>query len=136
MKCRIRLMTSSISFLGLFLLSCKKEPFKPDYKNVGGVVIGREFCKSNEAEDYWVLDLTVYPNTPQYGDTLTLNGIFYTNAIKLKNLDPRLKQTGMRVSIDFKDVTPNTVITNGCTVLPSVTYALKEIFIINQFEIR
>jgi len=125
----------STVMVSLFL-SCKKRPFIPDYTNTGGFVIGRETCKTNETEDYWLVDLTFYPNTPQYGDTLILSGITYTNVVKVKTLDQRLKQIGMTVSFDFKTVTPNKVITSGCNVATPVTYDLKELFIINQGEIR
>ncbi|MFN3795704.1 MAG: hypothetical protein ACK4RX_13680 [Chitinophagaceae bacterium] len=121
--------------LTLFI-SCKKRPFIPDYTNTGGFVIGRETCKTNETEDYWLIDLTCYSNTPQYGDTLILSGITYTNVVKVKTLDPRLKQIGMKVSFDFKTITSNKVITSGCSVANPITYDLKELFIINQFEIR
>jgi len=116
-------------------MACTKQPFEPDYTNAGGYVIGRENCKAND-DDYWLVDLSVYSNTPQYGDTLTLNGGVYTNVVKLKGLDQRLKQVGIRVSIDFKTVTPDKVITSGCGVASPITYSLKELFIINQGEIR
>jgi hypothetical protein len=67
---------------------------------------------------------------------LVLNGTTYTNVIKTKGLDQRLKQIGMKVSLDFKTVTPDKVETTGCSVTNPVTYRLKELFIINQFEIR
>lgn len=120
----------------LVLFSCKRGVFIPDYTNTGGFVIGREICNSNETEDYWLVDLTYYPNTPQYGDTLILNGVTYTNVVKVRTLGERLKQVGMKVSFDFKTVTSNRVITTGCNVSNPVTYDLKELFIINQFEIR
>jgi hypothetical protein len=120
----------------LLMTSCNKPPFIPDYTNAGGYVIAKEVCKANEADDYWLIDLTYYPNTPQYGDTLVLNGTTYTNVIKTKGLDQRLKQIGMKVSLDFKTVTPDKVETTGCSVTNPVTYRLKELFIINQFEIR
>jgi hypothetical protein len=116
--------------------TCKRQPFIPDYTNTGGFVIGRETCNTNDAEDYWLVDLTYYPNTPQYGDTFSLNGITYTNVVKVKGLDQRLKQIGMRVSFDFKTVTPNKIETTGCSIANPVTYKLKELFIIYQFEIR
>ncbi len=123
-------------FILTLFISCKKRPFIPDYTNTGGFVIGRESCKTNETEEYWLVDLTYYSNTPRYGDSLSLNGITYTNVVKVKTLDPRLKQIGMRVSFDFKTITTNKVITTGCTISNPVTYNLKELFIINQFEIR
>ena len=119
-----------------FLFSCNnKQPFKPDYSNIGGYVIGKETCSTNETNDYWLLDFTVYPNSPHLGDTLVLNNITYTNVLKVKGLDPRLKQIGMKVSIDYNKVS-NKELTTGCTVSSPVIYLLKEIFIIDQGEIR
>jgi hypothetical protein len=120
----------------LLSISCERGAFIPDYTNTGGFVIGREICKADEAEDYWLVDLTYYPNTPPYGDTLTINGTTYINVVKVKTLASRLKQIGMRVSFDFKTITPNAITTTGCTVSNPVTYNLKELFVINQGEIR
>ncbi len=131
--------TKFIPILAMLLslsFSCTKRPFIPDYSAVEGYVIGKETCKVNETEDYWLVDLTYFPNTPQYGDTLILTGTPYTNVVKIKTLDQRLKQLGMIVSFDFKTITPNKVITSGCGVANPVTYDLKELIIINQFEVR
>lgn len=116
--------------------SCNKPPAILDYDNVKGYVIGKETCNRDETNDYWLLDLTFFPDTPRYGDTLLLNGITYINVVKVKGLAEQLKQIGMRVSIDFKPITTNKVITTSCTVSNPVTYNLKELFIINQGEIR
>lgn len=116
--------------------SCNKPPYKPDYENIGGYVIGKETCHADENEDYWLLDFTVYPNSPKVGDTLTLNGATYTNVLKLKGLDSRLKQMGMRVSIDYKKISTDRIVATGCTVAAPVLYPLKEMTIINQGEIR
>ncbi|MDB5191997.1 MAG: hypothetical protein JWQ96_1560 [Segetibacter sp.] len=116
--------------------SCNKPPFYADYENVKGYVIGNEICNTDTTKDYWLIDLTYLPNAPRYGDTLVLNGITYTNAIKTKDLAERLKQKGMRVSIDFKTITPSKVVTIGCAATNPVTYNLKELFIIYQGEIR
>jgi hypothetical protein len=129
---RLNLLIFSIALL----FACRKDPAKVDYLNVGGYVIGKETCKGNDADEYWLLDLTVYPNTPQYGDNLTLNGTTYSNVIKLKGLDQRLRVVGMKVSIDFRTITPDKVVTPSCTVSFPTIYALKEITILNQFEIR
>ena len=125
-------------FIGFLFIngSYKKPPLKPDYSNVGGFVIGKEICNADTSKDYWLLDFTVYPNTPKIGDTLILNNVTYTNVLKVKGLDPRLKDIGMRVSIDYKVITNDKMLTSGCTVSNPVTYPLKEIFIINQGEIR
>lgn len=116
--------------------SCVKRPFIADYTNAKGFVIGRESCKSNETEDYWLIDLTYLSDTPQYGDTLFLNGVTYTNVVKVKGLHENLKIIDLRVSIDFKNITTDKVQTTGCTIPNPVTYQLKELFIINQGEIR
>ncbi len=127
------LITSTLLFI---YGSCTKPPARPDYDNVKGYVIGKETCNTDTTKDYWLIDLTYFPDTPQYGDTLLLNGIRYTNVIKTKGLDERLKQTGMRVSIDFKTISQNKVVTSGCTLTNPMTYNLKELFVLYQFEIR
>jgi len=125
-----------VAALCLIFYSCNnKQPFKPDFIHIGGYVIGKENCNTDESNDYWLLDFNVYPNSPHIGDTLVLNGITYTNVLKVKGLDPRFKQIGFRVSIDYNKIS-NKVITIGCTVASPVVYSLKEIFIINQGEIR
>jgi len=104
--------------------------------NVNGYVIGKENCDTDDTKDYWLIDFNYDLNTPQYGDTLILNGITYTNVIKTKELDKKLKQIGLKVFIDFKTITSNKIETTGCNVTMPVTYTLKEIFIIYQGEIR
>ncbi len=116
--------------------SCNnKQPFKPDYSNIGGFVIGKETCNTDESNDYWLLDFTVHANSPHIGDTLVLNGITYTNVLKVKGLDSRVKQIGMKVSIDYNKIS-NEELTSGCTASSPVIYFLKEIYIIDQGEIR
>jgi hypothetical protein len=133
MKKFILLFFASFFIFSLIISSsCNKPPYKPD-KNVGGYVIAKEVCKANEADDYWLIDLTYNYDTPQYGDTLILNGRAYTNVIKVKGLDPRLKQIGMTVAFDFKTITADKVQTTGCSVANPITYDLKELFIINKF---
>jgi hypothetical protein len=142
MKNKIILDVVFISITIIFLQgSCNKEPYKPDYSMVAGYVIGKETCNTDSTQNYWLIDLayllnTPVRNTPQYGDTLILNGITYTNVVKTKDLAERLKQQGMKVSIDFKTITQNKVETTGCTIENPVTYSLKEIFIINQGELH
>ncbi len=129
------LFTTSI--VSLLMLSCRRQgPFIPDYSNAGGYVIAKETCNSDLSQDYWLVDLTYYRDTPQYGDTITINTTIFTNVVKVKGLDQRLKQIGMTISLDFKTVTPNKVETAGCGVANPEIYKLKELFIINQFEIR
>lgn len=123
-------------FNSMISSSCNKEPYKPDYSNIRGYVIGKETCHVDESQDYWLVDFTYDPTPPKIGDTLVLNGVVYTNVLKVKGLDPQLKQIGMRVSIDYKTISTAKIITTGCSVSTPVTYPLKEIFILHQFEIR
>lgn len=115
--------------------SCKG-PYELPYQTIGGYVIGKELCNNDESQDYWLLDFTVYPNAAKVGDTLLLNGITYTNVLKMKRLEPALQQVGKRVSIDYNNITPYKVSTADCTVASPVTYTLKEVFSIRQSEIR
>jgi hypothetical protein len=118
-------------------VSCKREPFKPDFEHAGGYVIGKEICKANPDEDYWLIDLSHSGNRPglNYGDTITINGVFYKNMIKTLQLRPQLKVIGKAVSFDFK-LSSSKVQTTGCTVANPVIYSLKEMNVIASFEIR
>jgi hypothetical protein len=49
--------------------------------------------------------------------------------IEAKRLDARLKQIGMRVSIDYRIISNSKIITSGCTAPTPITYPLKEIYI-------
>lgn len=138
MKLKKIIYFSAFLFLAIISnFSCgnKGDLYDP-YSNIGGYVIGKENCHINASQDYWLLDFTVHPNSPQIGDTINLNGITYTNVLKVKGLDERLKQLGMRVSIDYNTITPNKVITSECSIPNPDVYPLKELFIIHQFEIR
>ena len=118
-------------------ISCNnKEPFYPPYDHIGGYVIGNETCSDDPKNDYWLLDFTAYRDYPQIGDTITTNGNTYTNVLKVKGLDERLQHLGMAVSVDYNKTSSAKVITTGCTISNPVTYQLKELFIINQFEMR
>jgi len=125
------------SFLSIiFLDSCKNNgPYKPDYENIGGYVIGKETCNIDETNDYWLIDFTYYPDQPQIGDTLSLNRITYTNVLKVKGLDQDLKHIGMKVAIDYNKISSRHL-TMVCAVDSPIVYYLKEIFIISQGEIR
>jgi len=116
--------------------SCYKEPWTADYETIDGYVIGKETCSLDESQDHWLVDFSLTPNTPQVGDTLQLNGVTFTNVLKVKGLDEQLKFIGMKVSFDYRTITPSRVTTTGCTVSSTTTYALKELFILHQSELR
>jgi hypothetical protein len=96
---------------------------------VAGYVIGKEICDTNEKNDYWLVDLTYRPNTPQYGDTLFFNGEYYFNVVKTKGLRDTVKHIGKAVDIEFKTITSKKIETTGCNVVNPITYDLKEIFV-------
>ena len=116
--------------------SCKSGPYIVDYKNIKGYVVGKETCKTDDTKDYWLIDFTFGTRNPIVGDTLFLNGITYTNVLKTIGLNPQLKTIGMRVSIDYRIISADKIVTTGCNVLSPETYNLKELSILNQGEIR
>ncbi len=115
---------SILSFLFFIcFVSCKNNgPFSPDYKSVKGYVIGKETCNIDDTKDYWLIDFNYDPNTPQYGDTITLNGTFYTNVVKTKDLDPLAKKIGEKILIDFKTITTDKIVSTVCNVSNPQTY--------------
>ena len=127
----------NLSFvLFLTLYSCNKEPYTPPYYMAVGYVIGKETCNDDTAKDYWLID--IYSSSSvrqQYGDTLVLNGIKYTNVVKSTQLSDYLKNTGQKVGFDFV-IPDSAVLTTGCTVAMPVTYRLKVVDIISNFEWR
>ena len=130
----------SLSILSIIIISmaasCRREPYKPDFEHAGGYVIGKETCKSNPDSDYWLIDLSHPANVvTTYGDTITVEGISYTNMIKTTELSPALKTVGKKVSFDFR-LSRSKVSTTGCTSPYPITYNLKEMQIIAQGEIR
>ena len=131
----MRLVFSLFLFSLLIQASCKEGLYFDDMNHVKGYVIGSENCTNND-DEYWLIDLTFFSDTPQYGDTLNFNGTSYKNVVKTKGLNQRLRQIGMKVSFDFKVISTEKVETTGCTVSNPTTFKLKELFIINQSEIR
>ena len=111
-------------------IACKREPFKPNFEHAAGYVIKKETCKTNTDEDYWLVDLSHPLNTiTNYGDTITIDGRFYTNMIKTTKLPASFKEIGMHVSFDFY-ISDTNIETSECTVANPITYNLKEINII------
>jgi hypothetical protein len=107
-------------------VSCNnKEPFDPPYDGAVGYVIGKETCNTDESRDYWLINIVSSSSVrQQYGDTLVLDGIEYTNVVKSTGLEESLKITGEKVGIDFTIAdTPSS--TANCAVANPVTYKLK-----------
>jgi hypothetical protein len=117
-------------------ISCNKLPYPVDYLTLYGFVIGKENCRADENQDYWLVDCTYRASSPQIGDTLVYDGSIYTNVIKLKGLSEGLKKIGLPVVIDYRTITSRRVFTIDCQVALPKTYNLKEVTILNQGEIR
>lgn len=130
------LPTIGVTALMFFCSGCKKEPFIADYSNAQGVVIGKEECSIDENMEYWLIDFSHIDNSVQLGDTLFLNGRTYNNVLKTKDLSPGLKKVDMQVSIDYKIISAEKILSANCGKPNPIVYYLKEIFIINQFEVR
>ncbi len=132
-------------FIRLFLLlyslvfiSCgnKGNGSDPDFKFVKGYVIEREICDVDEISDYWVIDFSYGNNPPPIGDTITIQGLLYLNALKVKGLDARLKYKGMGVGIDYRTISPSKIIQQDCNNPIANIYPLKELVILYQSELR
>ena len=122
--------------MSLGSLSCKRGPEIFEYKNLKGYVIGKENCNTDESKDYWLIDFTYGSRNPSVGDTIVLNGITFTDVLKTTKLDTGLKIIGLRVSIDYIDISANKINTSSCSITTPLTYLLKELTFNRQGEIR
>jgi len=132
---KLLLISSFLIFLIIYSPSCKTEPFKPDFENAGGYVIGKERCNTDTTQDYWIVDLSVYPLPNSYGDSLTLNGMTYKHVVKTIGLAPQFKLIGARVGFDFH-LSSLAIQTTNCNINSPVTYLLKEMNVLSQAELR
>lgn len=129
------LLISTIALISISS-SCKRDPFYPNFDHAGGYVIGKEDCKANPSDDFWLIDLSYPLNTvTTYGDTITINGVRYTNMIKTTQLPTDLKTIGKKVSFDFH-LSADKIETTGCTVSVPKTYKLKTMEVLAAGEIR
>lgn len=121
------------SIVGVFYCcSCNnKEPYDLPYEISAGKVIGREACFVDTTKNYWLVNLTVYPHTKQYGDTILLNGVIYTNVVKTPGLKSPFNQIGKKVGLSFK-ISADRIQTRGCNVSSPVTYNLKVLRVIAE----
>jgi hypothetical protein len=116
--------------------SCNKQPYEPPYNTAIGYVIGKEVCNTDVSKDYWLINIISSSSVQQqYGDTLTLNGVKYSNVIKTIGVTNNLKIVGQKVGLDF-NISTSQIITTGCSVSIPITYQLKEATIINIAEAR
>lgn len=116
--------------------SCRREPYKPDFDHAGGYVIGKEVCKEDTAQDYWLVDLSLnYSATNTSGDSITINGIKYNHMVKTKGLLPQFHVVGKKISFDCR-FSALKVQTTNCTVASPITYSLKDMTVLASGEIR
>lgn len=132
------LLFTTVIFLSLLSGSSCNKPsiYIADYKNLKGYVIGKEICNTDDTNDFWLIDFTYGTSNPKVGDTLLLNGNTYTNVLKTKGLGLQLKKIGLRVTIDYRIISTDKLVTTGCNLPSPVTFNLKELTILNQGEIR
>jgi hypothetical protein len=140
MQYRIRLTFLMFVITCFFCASSCNRGRGPDLfpnKNIKGYIIGKETCNADSTKDYWLIDFTFGTSNPHVGDTLLLNNITYTNVLKTKGLAEQLKVIGgYPVSIDYRSISSNKIISTGCSVSNPITYPLKEVMILNQGEIH
>lgn len=128
-------LSLSVGFL-LALCSCNKGPFDPPYDTAVGYVVGKETCNNDTGKDYWLIAIVSSSSVrQQYGDSIELNGIEYKNVVKSTGLSDYLKNIGQKVGFDFL-ISDSTVVTTGCSVTMPLTYKLKVVSIIRNFEVR
>lgn len=131
-----RIIYLSTFFITLSFNACNREPFKPSYDTAIGYVIGKETCNIEPLKDYFLINIISSSSVrQQYGDTLILNGIQYTNVVKSTGLADTLKKVGQKIGMDFT-VSNNSVLTGNCSITAPITYNLKEANIIRSGEAR
>ena len=85
------------------LFSCTdKPPFKPDYENAVGLIIGSEGCKQDPSQNAWFIQFSG-PNAgnKSYGENITYNAKSYSNVVKTYTLPDSAKVAGKQYLFDF-----------------------------------
>lgn len=115
----------------LILISCNKQPYKPDYFMATGFVIGKEVCNTDTTKDFWLINIISSPSPQQqYGDTVLLNGIQYTNVIKTSGLPNEMRKAGTKIGIDFY-LSKEKHSTTNCTSSSPIIFYLKVADLLN-----
>lgn len=124
-----------IIIISILITACNSRNLKPNFEAAGGYVIGKENCKTDTTQDYWLIDFSIYPLANNYGATIIFNGITYKNVVKTIGLAPQFKVIGSRVGFDFH-LASSSIQTLNCAVANPITFDLKEMQILRQAEIR
>jgi hypothetical protein len=120
-----------ISIGSLIVISCNKPPYEPDYYMATGFVIGKEVCNTDTTKDYWLINIiSSSSRQQQYGDTVLLNGITYTNVVKTSGLPKEMMKVGTKIGMDFY-LSKEKRTTTGCTSSSPIIFYLKVADIVN-----
>ena len=124
-----------MALLLIALFACKdKPPFTPDYESATGLIIGPETCKTNAAQNAWLVQFNG-PNAgnKSYGETITYNGNTYTNVVKTYLLDEPSKVPGKKYFFEF--YLEGKSVQNDCEVANPIIYNISTIRIKNIVKI-
>jgi hypothetical protein len=96
-----------------------------------GIVIGKEVCKTDTTNDYWMINITSSSSgQQQFGDTVLINGVQYNNVVKTGGLPNEMKKTGTKIGMDFY-LSKDKKQTSNCTMSFPVLFYLKVAEIVN-----
>jgi len=127
-------VTAFLAILFVCCFSCKEGALELPFENAGGYVIGNEQCRMDTTQEYWLVDLSIFPKPCPYGDTLWLDGSLYKNVVKTTGLAPQFRFEGAKVGFDFYlSATP---VNSTCDLPNPRTFRLKEMQVLNQAEVR
>ena len=113
-----------VVFLTIFSCSRQHDHVLDIPASVAGYVIAHEACSGVDSTEFWAIDLTYFPNEKQLGDSLTINGVKYTNVIKMKITDPEYRRVGKVIAVIYSKILPNKN-TSPCSLSSPVTYCIK-----------
>ena len=115
----------------LIVVSCNKPPYEPDYYMATGFVIGKETCNTDTTKDYWLINIiSSSSRQQQYGDTVLLNGVTYTNVVKTSGLPKEMMKIGTKIGMDFY-LSKEKRTTTNCISSSPITFYLKIADIVN-----
>lgn len=122
----------TMAFVACILLGCKKNDIKPpfliEYLKVDGIVIGKEKCKNNQSQDYWLISFNPIDTKP-FGNQITLEGKAYTNVMKTLHLPIDAKKVGQKILIEYVSLNDVDIETTGCEVADPLTFTIHEMLI-------
>lgn len=120
-------------FITSFVFACsKKDNVKPPVVEVPikvtGTVIGKETCKTDASQDYWLIELEPSEDS-SIGDAATFGGKNYNHLVKTRNLKTDAKVIGKKFVFEYVDFNDIKVETTGCQVANPITLTIHELFV-------